>query len=200
MLYLIGHKSILLNKETVTDKCNCCGSINSVTVNVYQKYVFFFWIPFLPAGKTGISECAVCKQVLEEKAMPENLRDAYQRLKAASRIPVWMFSGAVLFTLLIGYMQLQENNKKQASAKMIETPAVDDVLEVKNKEKQYTLVKIIDIKNDSIFLVSSKYQSSDNSGLAALKDSAYGTEIAYISKADLKALFKKGEVLNVERK
>lgn len=200
MLYLIGHKSIPLNKETVTDKCHCCGSINSVTVTVYQKYVFFFWIPFLPAGKTGISECAVCKQVLEEKSMPDNLRETYQRLKSASRIPIWMFSGALLLILLIGYMTVQENKRKEASAKMIEAPAVGDVLEVKTKEKQYTLTKIIEIKKDSIFLVSNNYQAGDVSGLNSLKDSTYGTEVSYISKADLKALFDKGEILNVDRK
>jgi hypothetical protein len=178
MLYLIGHKSIPLKQETISEKCSCCESINSVKVTVYQKYVFFFWIPFLPAGKTGISECAVCKQVLQEKAMPENLRATYQRLKAETRIPVWMFSGAVLLILLIGYLTVQENKRKEASAKMIEAPAVGDVLEVKNKEKEYTLTKIIEIKKDSIILVSSNYLS----GLASLKDSTYGSEVSYISK------------------
>jgi hypothetical protein len=62
-------------------------------------------IPFLPAGKTGISECSVCKQVLEEKAMPENIAATYQRLKSESRIPIWMFSGAGLFLLLYVYQQ-----------------------------------------------------------------------------------------------
>lgn len=200
MLYLIGHKSIPLKTETVFEKCTCCGSENSVTVTVYQKYVFFFWIPFLPAGKTGISECSVCKQVLQEKAMPENLRATYQRLKSESRIPIWMFSGAVLLVLLIGYLTLQENKRKEASAKMIEAPAVGDVLEVKNKDKQYTLTKIIDIKKDSIFLISSNYLSADLTGLASLKDSTYGSEVSYVSKADLKALFDKGEILNVDRK
>lgn len=108
MLYLIGHKSIPLKKEIISEKCNCCESINSVTVTVFQKYVFFFWIPFLPAGKTGISECAICKQVLQEKAMPENVKSAYQQLKATTRIPIWMFSGAVLFILLYAYLKYQE--------------------------------------------------------------------------------------------
>lgn len=200
MLYLIGHKSIPLKQEPISEKCSCCESINSVTVTVYQKYVFFFWIPFLPAGKTGISECAFCKQVLAEKAMPENVHAAYQQLKATARIPIWMFSGAVLFLLLFAYWQFQDMQQKQASAKMVVAPAVGDILEVKTKEQQYTLTKIIDIKNDSIFLVSSNYQSADASGLASLKDSSYTIEVAYISKNNLKDLFDKGDILKVDRK
>lgn len=108
MLYLIGHKSIPLKQENISGKCNCCESINSITVTVYQKYVFIFGLPFLPAGKTGISECSVCKQVLEEKGMPENIKSEYQQLKATARIPIWMFSGAVLFILLYAYLKYQE--------------------------------------------------------------------------------------------
>ncbi len=200
MLYLIGHKSIPLKKEISTQKCNCCGSENAVTVTVYQKYVFIFYLPFLPAGKTGISECAVCKQVLQEKAMSENLLALYQKLKAASRIPIWMFSGAALFLILFVYWQYQDKQQKQGSAQMIVAPAIGDVLEVKNKEQQFTLTKIIDIKKDSIFLISSNYQSTDASGLASLKDSSYSTEVSYISKADLKSLFDKGDILQVDRK
>lgn len=107
MLYLIGHKSIPLKQETISGKCNCCESINSVTVTVYQKYVFVFGLPFLPAGKTGISECSVCKQVLDEKGMPENIKSEYQQLKAIARIPIWMFSGAIAFLLLYVYWQYQ---------------------------------------------------------------------------------------------
>lgn len=200
MLYLIGHKSIPLKQVTISEKCICCESINSVTVTVYQKYVFFFWIPFLPAGKTGISECAYCKQVLAEKAMTENVHAAYQQLKATTCIPIWMYSGAVLFILLFAYWQYQDMQQKQASAKMVLAPKVGDILEVKTKDQQYTLSKIIDVKNDSIFLVSSNYQSSDASGLASLKDSSYTSDVSYISKNNLKDLFDKGDILKVDRK
>jgi hypothetical protein len=200
MLYLIGHKSISLKKETSTGKCNYCGSENSVTVTVYQKYVHFFRIPFLPAGKTGISECSVCNKVLYAKEMPENLLSIYLRLKSETRIPIWMFTGAIVFGLLFIYLEIQERNQHQQSRQLISAPAIGDVFEVKNSDQQYTLTKIIGIKKDSVFLVSSNYQSKDARALTSLKDSSYSEEVTYISKTELKALFEKGEILKVDRK
>jgi hypothetical protein len=200
MLNIIGHKSIPTQSEVMTDKCAYCGTHYSVKVSVFQKYVFWFWIPFLPAGKTGISECDVCKKVLNEKEMSPNMLSVYQRLKANARIPLWMYSGVLLFILILGFWQIKDREQKKNSADLISTPAIGDVLEVKNKEQQFTLTKIIDIKQDSIFLVSSNYQSTEQSGLVSLKDSSYSDEISFISKADLKALFTKGEILQVNRK
>jgi hypothetical protein len=200
MPFIIGHKSIPTQSEIVPEKCDYCGTIYSIKVSVFQKYVFWFWVPFLPAGKTGISECEICKKVLSEKEMSPNLLSVYQRLRSNARVPIWMYSGAVLFILILGYWQLKDREQKKNSAQLVSAPAIGDVLEVKNKEQQYTLTKIIDIKKDSIFLISSNYQSTEKSGLVALKDSSYSDEISFISKADLKALFVKGDILQVDRK
>jgi hypothetical protein len=200
MLNIIGHKSIPTQSEVMTDTCAYCGTHNSVHVSVFQKYVFWFWIPFLPAGKTGICECDVCKKVMNEREMSPNMLSVYQRLKANARIPIWMYSGVLLFILILSYWQVKERDQKKNSADLITAPAIGDVLEVKNKDQQFTLTKIIDIKNDSIFLMSSNYQSTEQSGLVSLKDSAYSDEITFISKADLKALFTKGKILQVNRK
>jgi hypothetical protein len=200
MLNIIGHKSIPTQSEIIPEKCSSCGTNYSVKVSVFQKYVFWFWIPFLPAGKTGISECDICKKVLTEKEMSPDLLSVYQRLRSNARIPIWMFSGALLFVLILGYWQLEDRVQNKKSAQLVSAPAIGDVLEVKNKEQQYTLTKIIDIKKDSIFLISSNYQSTEKSGLVALKDSSYTDEITFISKADLKALFDKGDIIQVDRK
>ncbi len=150
MLNIIGHKSIPTQSELITDTCAYCGTHHSVKVYVYQKYVFWFWIPFLPAGKTGISECDVCKKVLNEKEMTPNILSVYQRLKANARIPIWMFSGVFLFILILGYWKLKDREQKKNSVDLISASIIGDVLEVKNKEQQCTLTKIIDIKQDSI--------------------------------------------------
>jgi hypothetical protein len=104
-MYIIGHKSILLAKEMVQEKCPNCGSNHSLEMEVFQKYVHFFYIPYLPAGKTGVSYCSNCHQALVDKDMPANLKEAYQQLKAKTKIPIWMFSGLVLMILLILYQQ-----------------------------------------------------------------------------------------------
>jgi hypothetical protein len=104
-MYIIGHKSILMAKEMAQEKCPNCASNHSVEIEVFQKYVHFFYIPYLPAGKTGVSYCSNCKQSMLDKDMPANLKEAYQQLKAKTKIPIWMFSGLVLMILLILYQQ-----------------------------------------------------------------------------------------------
>jgi hypothetical protein len=111
-----------------------------------------------------------------------------------------MYSGVLLFILILCFWQIKDREQKKNSAVLISAPAIGDVLEVKNKDQQFTLTKIIDIKQDSIFLVSSNYQSTEQSGLVSLKDSSYSDEISFISKADLNALFTKGQILQVNRK
>lgn len=200
MLYLIGHKSISLKTETVEEKCINCGGHNSIILYVVQKYVHFFGIPFLPAGKTGSSKCESCKQTLTEKQMPEFLLATYKKIKADSKTPFWMFSGSVLFAILFVILTLNEQKQKRIKMQFVLTPKTGDILEVKNKDNQYTTYLIADIKGDSIFWTTNKYQVNDPAELQFIKDSAYQDEIFYISKTELKKLFDKGNILNINRK
>lgn len=199
-MIIIGHKSIPLVKEMINDPCPNCGTPYSIEMTVFQKYVHLFWIPYLPAGKTGISDCHHCQQILKHQEMPPSLLLTYKSLKAKAKIPLWMFSGLVLMLLLMAYGVSENQKKEHLNAQFISAPKEGDILEVKTDSSQYTLYQVYQVHGDSVLLRANNYQSDKESGIQALRDSAYSEEIRYLSKTDLKKLFEKGTIIGVERK
>jgi len=61
--------------------CPNCGAEGSVIMHVFSRYAHVFWIPLFSLGKRGISECQHCKQALNVKEMPADLKAAYEYLK-----------------------------------------------------------------------------------------------------------------------
>ena len=85
---------------------------------------------------------------------------------------------------------------------MILNPKVDDVFEVKDGS-EYTLYKVQSVEKDSVYFYSNKYETDEESGLDNLKsegDSSYSEDIYVFSRADLKNMQTKGDLLNIDRK
>ncbi|TAD81303.1 MAG: hypothetical protein EAY75_17935 [Bacteroidetes bacterium] len=199
-MIIYGIKQKLLAKELVTDKCQNCGTQNSIYMHVFQKYAHVFWIPFFPMGKTGLSECDHCKQVLTPKEMPANLTASYESLKAQTKTPIWMFSGLALLAALITMLVISENQKDAKNAQLILTPKSGDIFEVKTKGNQYTLYKVEEVEGDSVFIQPSNYEVNKISGLNDLKKKDYSSDTYGFSKAELKDMLNKGEILDIDRK
>jgi hypothetical protein len=168
-------------------------------MEVFQKYVHFFYIPYLPAGKTGVSYCSNCKQVMVDKDMPANLKAAYQQLKAKTKIPIWMFSGLVLMILLIVYQLNNEQRAQKALATQMDQVVAGDVLELKLAKDNFTLYKVYRIKADSVLLQANEYQSTTAAGLKDIVDSAYATNLRYITKSELKKMALDGGLVGIEK-
>lgn len=197
-MYIIGHKSISLAKEMVPEKCPNCGSMHSIEMNVFQKYVHLFYIPYLPAGKTGISQCSQCNQVLTDKEMPAYLQTAYGQLKAKTKIPIWMFSGLALMMLLIVYQLNNEQRKQKANILAMDQLVAGNVLAFKLEKNNFTLYKIHRINGDSVLIQANEYQSSTAEGLKDIADSAYVNDLRYLSKSELKKMAQEGTVIGIQ--
>jgi hypothetical protein len=202
-MIIYGSRTKQLAKEALLDKCPNCGTQNSVELYVFQKYAHVFWIPFFPFGKTAVSQCSHCKQVLKLKEMPSSLRGAYENLQSQAKTPVWTFSGLVIVAVLIttGILNDQKNDAK--NAKLVLAPQSGDIFEVKTKENQYTLYKIENIAGDSAFIRINQFETNKVSGLADLRskgESAYSEDVYLFSKAELKVMLEKGEILDIQRK
>lgn len=101
-MVIYGTRTTELGKEHLIDKCPNCGTQNSIDIYVVQKYAHVFWIPFCPTGKTGVSQCSHCKQVLNRNEMPSHLATRYENLKAQLKTPIWTYLGlAVIAGLFI---------------------------------------------------------------------------------------------------
>ena len=199
-MLIYGTKATLVAKETEFEKCTSCGTQNSVELHVFQKYAHVFWIPFFPVGKTGVSQCGHCKQVLKVKEMPDGLRGAYERLKAQSRTPVWTFSGLALVAILITVGVINSKQEHARNAKLLNDPKKGDIYEVSNSSSRYTLYKVTDVIGDTVFIVQNQYEVNKSSGLSDLKGKPYADEeVMPYSKQELKYMFDKDQIIDVDR-
>lgn len=198
-----GTRAKAMATELITDKCPNCGTQGSVQMHVFQQYAHIFWIPTFPIAKKGVSECSHCKQVLKQKEMPMEFQLAFKNIRSTIKAPIWMFSGLVILAALVAFTMVDTKNKRVANSKLIVSPLPGDILEVLSSGSNYTLFKIDEIHGDSVILRANKYEVNKESGLYKLKakgDSAYAEEQLLYSKTELKAMFDKGEILDIDRK
>lgn len=198
-MIVYGSKSKELAKEIVTDKCPNCGAQNSIDMHVFQKYAHVFWIPFFPMGKTGVSQCDQCKQVLKLKEMPSYLKTSYENLKSPTKTPIWMFSGLALAAVLVAVGVFFDKKNDEENAKLILIPQRGDIFEIKTQDKQYTLFKVDQVQGDSVFVQVSNYETNKITGLSDLKKKDYSEEVFGYSKTELKQMLEKGEIIDIER-
>jgi hypothetical protein len=199
-MIVYGSRSKELAKDIISDQCPNCGKANSIDMHVFQKYAHVFWIPIFPMGKSGVCQCDHCKQVLTHKEMPATLAISYNNLKAKAKTPVWMFSGLALFAMLIFMGAVTAKQNDAENAKLILTPQAGDIFEVKLAYKQYTLYKVDQVEGDSVFIQISNYETNKKRGLNELKSRDYSEEAFGFSKAELKQMLEKGEIMDVERR
>ncbi|MEO6317126.1 MAG: zinc-ribbon domain-containing protein [Chitinophagaceae bacterium] len=201
-MIVYGTRSTELEKELVSEKCANCGTQHSILLHVFQKYAHIFWIPFFPIGKTAVSQCGNCKQVLNLKQMPASLSAACENIKPRSKTPIWMFSGLALLAAIIVAAGIGNHQQTKRNTALILTPKSGDIFEVKTKEHQYTLYKVTAMQGDSALIQINQYETNKESGLSDLKRkgaTAYSAEIYAFSRAELNQMFKDGEIIDIDR-
>lgn len=202
-MIIYGSKATQLAKESISGSCPHCQQPNSIDMYVFQRYAHIFWIPFVPIGKTGVSQCAHCKQILKLKEMSSSLKLAYQEVSRQTKTPYWTFIGVALVGVLIINGMIQSSMHDARTSKLLQSPQTGDVLEVKKGSGIYTLYKVADVKPDSVAVLPLLYSVNQESGLphlAAGTYAQYSDEPKMYSREMLSSLLHRGEILDVIRK
>jgi len=201
-MIIYGVRSTQLGKEILADKCLSCGTQNSIELYVFQKYAHVFWIPLFPVGKTVVSQCDHCKQVLKQKEIPSSLISSYENIKSQTKTPLWTFSGLALIAILITVTVINDQKNDKENAQLILTPKSGDIFEIKTKENQYTVYKVDEVQGDSVYIRINEYETNKLSGLGELKSKGeknFSEETYAFSKTELKKMLEQGEIIDVER-
>ena len=201
IIYGTGKKKLL--SETVMEKCPNCGNQFCIDVIIYQKWFHVFWIPIVPNGKTGVSQCSKCNQVLTPYHMAPNIKVTYDHLLKQAKAPIWTYSGIALIFVLIAFFTINDFMNDAKNKKLVLEPQKGDILEVKTGDNLYTLYKVDKVEGDSVFILFNNYETNKSTGLNDLKrkgEDAYSPVIFSFSKKDLQAMYKKGKILDIERK
>lgn len=201
-MIIYGSKATSISSEISTDKCPSCDTAKSVQITIFQKYAHIFWIPTFPIGKTGVSVCSHCKQVLEKKEFTRSLNDNYETLKIKSKTPIWTFAGLMVIATLIIAITINGQQNDEENRKLIASPQKGDIYEIKLDYKQYTLYKVNDIRGDTVFILMNQFETNKISGLTELKDkgeSNFIQEPIPMLKSELTAMLERGDIMDIER-
>jgi hypothetical protein len=196
---IYGTKATQLANERVTEKCPNCGTQNSIEMYVFQKYAHVFWIPLFPTGKTAVSECSHCKQVLKQKEMPAALKASYDNVKAQYKTPIWTFSGLALLAIAISLGVYTDKQDAARNAKLILEPKTGDIFEIRTAERNYTLYKVENVMGDSVLIAANNFETNKISGLNELKEKGFSNELYSYHKNELKKMLEEGEIMDIER-
>src|SRR5687768_16490046 len=189
-------KSVQLQNES----CPHCQTPGSVVVSTYARYGHIFWVPIFSLGRTSVSECRHCKQVLELKQMPAQVRAYHERNLAETRVPVWHFSGLALVMVAIVFGVFNNQLERERQAKFLESPLAGDVYQYKTKGGSYTLFKIAEVGSDTLIVRFNDYEVNQLSGLYTIdKLENYSDKTYYLSKMELKEMFAAGNIADINR-
>jgi hypothetical protein len=201
-MIIFGSRAKLLASKSTLETCNNCGTQQSVHLSIFQKYAHVFWIPFFPLGKTAVSECGHCKQALRTNEFPPSTKLSYDNLKRESKTPFWMFSGLALVAIFVVFSSYESKQNHKKNAALIQAPVKGDVFEIKTQDNQYTLYKVAGVEGDSVLIRFNRYETNKITGLSDLKrkgDEGYSEDIYSFGKSELKQMFEKGEIRDIER-
>jgi hypothetical protein len=104
MFILYGVRASKIKDGTLKGpQCKYCKSYNGFTTSTFARYLYIFWIPFLPLNKTVVTECTNCKKTLSGVMFSEEMKQELkqQRVKELSPRPLWHGCGCFGLLLLI---------------------------------------------------------------------------------------------------
>lgn len=199
-MIIYGMRASLRKTELIADNCPNCNTSGSVQMNVFQRYAHIFWIPMFPIGKTGISQCQHCKQILKLKEMPASVKLGYENLKTHAKIPLWAFSGLLVIALAIVGFSIADKQKAAKVSHLITSLKKDDILEVKIKDDEYTLFKVDHVVGNLVYIAINKYQTNTETGISDLKEKEFDNSV--IKEFPVADLLKNNnfEIIDIDRK
>lgn len=196
-----GTKGAHIQSKNVPNlKCNHCENQTTHTISIYGRYFYIYWIPVIPIGKKGFSECNHCKATYEPSQMSESVKRAYQNLKKETKTPLTHWSGLLIIACLIGFAIYSAQQHKKDMVTYIESPQINDIIEYKSSNKAYSTLKVTRTTSDSVFFVANSMEISRKSKLYKIdKTENYNAERFGMSLTEYKEAFETKQFLDIER-
>jgi len=101
-MIIYGSKAVHLGTDKPTSgTCPTCEATGTISLHVYRRHSHIFWIPLFPMEKLGRGHCENCNNEFKPKKLDEAHKQAYLKLKGASRGPLWQWSGLAIFIAFV---------------------------------------------------------------------------------------------------
>ncbi len=202
-MIIYGSKGTLLATEPVLGvRCPHCGSSSSLEVGVYGRYAHIYWIPLFPFSKVAMLSCQSCQCAWEEKNLPEAAVAPVREAKQNAPHRRWEWAGLALLLLLGSYITVAGIQGNRQDDTYLATPRAGDIYTVRSDStKRYTLLKVENVRADSVELLENQYSTDSSTPLTALKEKKddYVPGSFTVSRASLLDMRRKGQLTDVSR-
>lgn len=180
--------------------CSNCNEA-SLCIKIYSRHIHVFWIPILPIGKTGFVECMNCGKQFKPRSLNENHFRAFTEQKRLATVPIWQFSGALIFMMLFAIGGYHYEKDKKQEAEYLAHPQVNDIYSYVKSNKKYSTLKVIRTTKDSVYFVANTLESTKRSKLYKIdKPENYLDSTAVFSKTELVEKYYSKVIYNIKRK
>ena len=200
-MVIFGSRSVHVKTiELDSVSCASCEKQGFMELDVYRKHAHIFWIPLFPIGKKVISHCRHCKNVLEEKEMPEHIKRVALSAKKETKGPIWQFAGIGLIIALVILINYAKGEDRKSHLKYIAAPVAGDIYEYEIESSVYSTLKVMNVSTDSVFVSPNEYEIGKKSKIRKIDVPANYADFTFgISKKELKEMYDAGEIFNVNR-
>ncbi len=202
LIYGTGSKHLKTDIPKGTS-CPLCKSEDSILMSVFSRHAHIFWIPLFPIGKTVGSQCQNCQEVLDKKNLPSQIKDKYTDLKKGTTIPIWQFAGLFIILIAVAFFSFTNYQSEQNKLSYLDNPQKGDIYthRIEEGEYNYTTFKIVEVEKDSIFIILNDYGVNVPSGVEEIdKEENYSPTVFAMAKENVKLMYQKEEIYDIERK
>lgn len=159
MLFLFGTRNTDIATAPLPGlACAHCHTPEALSCTVFSRYVHLFWIPAFPIGKTSVTVCQHCKQVLTLREMPPAYQAPVRAIQQAAQTPLTHFALLILVgaVVLIGFgISFFSKPGTAAAPTATAAPGPEAVgaryqFNVTDDGRQYALIEVTRVTADSV--------------------------------------------------
>jgi hypothetical protein len=153
-----------------------------------------------PIKKTGDTHCLHCKQSFDQEEMTSPIRSAYELAKSKLRTPWWQFSGLVTSVLFIIWMVFALENIEEKERQYLAEPAIGDVYSYRIGDFEYSMMRLAEIKNDTLYFQLNRRHAQRRSRVFGLnQDKYYYKSTTCFTQEDLRGMYEDETVFSISR-
>lgn len=200
-MIIYGYREATLKAGTFEGAvCPHCGQQGHVACAVYSRHAHIMWIPLFPIYKRMEIWCQQCGEQSQIMNYPGEIQEQMRSFKRAQKPRIWQFLGLILFVVFIGSSIISGQREKANTKKYLEAPALNDVYCFKY-DNEYSLMKIAQIQEDSVFFLNNEYYTTKMSDVKKLhRANFYEQGIIYAYSMDeLQELYDDKEIRYIWR-
>lgn len=191
IMIIYGYREATL-QSVVFDGAVCphCGQQGHVAGAVFSRHAHVMWIPLFPIYKRMEIWCQHCGETSERYSYPNEIQVQMKDFKRSQKPRIWQFAGLFLVAAFIISVIISGRRETANTETYFKDPKVNDVYCIQ-VDKEYTLMYIDEIEDDSIIFICNDYfayKLSEAKWLHRPNFYDYDTRWAY-SRDDLKERF-----------